>query len=90
MIAAAARAAYCWRRSCLPPLPSSATPPPLRRRGHRGVGGARDRFDFDDTVIGVGVGLSLMKGRMRFNLAKGLNPSPEGGGRFDMLFGAPR
>lgn len=49
---------------------------------------ARERFDVDDTLIGVGVGLSFLKGWMRFNLAKGLNPSRDV--RFDLLFGAPR
>lgn len=50
-------------------------------------------FDIGDTfeadpLIGTGVGLSILNGLLRFNLAKGVQP--EGALRFDLLFRAPR
>jgi hypothetical protein len=50
-------------------------------------------FDIGDTfaadpLIGTGVGLSLLNGLIRFNLAKGVHP--EESLRFDLLFRAPR
>jgi hemolysin activation/secretion protein len=41
-----------------------------------------------DPLIGTGVGLSLLNGLVRFNLAKGLRPDESV--RFDLLFRAPR
>ncbi|MGD2134816.1 MAG: hypothetical protein PVF27_01600 [Gemmatimonadales bacterium] len=41
-----------------------------------------------DPLVGVGIGLSLLNGLVRFNLAKGIRPS--GDLRFDLLFRAPR
>jgi hemolysin activation/secretion protein len=50
-------------------------------------------FDVGDTfradpLMGVGAGLSLVNGMMRFNLSKGLRPST--GIRFDLAFSAAR
>lgn len=50
-------------------------------------------FDIGDTfaadpLIATGVGLSLLNGLIRFNLAKGLRPAESV--RFDLLFRAPR
>lgn len=50
-------------------------------------------FDIGDTfasdpLIGTGIGLSLLNGLIRFNLAKGLHPKEAL--RFDLLFRAPR
>jgi hypothetical protein len=50
-------------------------------------------FDIGDTfaadpLIGTGVGLSILNGLVRFNLAKGVRP--DGDLRFDLLFRAPR
>jgi hypothetical protein len=41
-----------------------------------------------DPLVGVGAGLSLVNGLLRFNLSKGLRPS--NGIRFDISFSAPR
>jgi hypothetical protein len=41
-----------------------------------------------DPMVGAGVGLSVLNGLIRFNLAKGLRPASEV--RFDLLFRAPR
>jgi hemolysin activation/secretion protein len=50
-------------------------------------------FDIGDTfsanpLIGLGAGVSLLNGLMRFNLSKGIQP--ERSLRFDLLFRAPR
>lgn len=46
-----------------------------------------DTFE-SDPMVGAGVGLSVLNGLVRFNLAKGLSPVSEV--RFDLLFRAPR
>ena len=50
-------------------------------------------FDVGDTftadpMLGIGAGLSLVNGMLRFNLSKGLSPSNDF--RFDLAFGAAR
>ena len=46
-----------------------------------------DTFD-GNPLIGVGAGISLLNGFIRFNLAKGVNPTTDV--RLDLLFRAPR
>ena len=48
---------------------------------------AGDTFDADP-LVGAGVGVSLLHGLVRFNLARAVHPT--GDWRFDLLFRAPR